>query len=58
MCQYFLKDKEDKYQRMIHLIAKVHEFEILDVFLTIQLPHLDYLMQHSHHYDCMEVHHM
>jgi hypothetical protein len=53
MCQYFVEDKEGKYQRKIHLIAKVHDFKILDDYLTIQLPHLDYLKRHFHHYECM-----
>ena len=54
MCQYFLKDKEGKYQRRIHLIARVHDFKILDDYLTIQLRHLDYLKQHFHHCEHME----
>lgn len=58
MYQYFVKDKEGKYQRKIPLISKVHEFKILDDFLTIQSPHLDYLKQHFRHYVSMEVKNM
>jgi len=55
MRRYFLKDKEGKCQRKTPLIAKDHEFKILGDYLAIQLPHLDYLQQHFHHYVRMGV---